>query len=743
MSNKTSNINENSSSSEYFDAYSNSIDLHISRNNNNKKETSENNSEIDFSSMKEDSKCNYESPPKKSLNNINNNYTNNSTAILSSNRPSNLNNNLVISNTESTNKETEKALTNKNSRKKINIHNMNCVKKKLLSPIDENNINLEGSKDDLSAKNDINNINKNININIIINKKNKKTIENKFVYNNTNINNINNVNSINNINDINSETSVYSSLDEISNSTMFKKYDKIKEIENDDEDEKEESNNTKSFNKKGYSFIENNTRKKIVFENSLSESELNNKDYYNYKQLSKENTIIFKQYDSLKINSINFEDIPIDSLTVNDLKLKLREIPVRRKDIPEKKRYLKTLIEIQIFNFDNCPIWCLKINKNGQYLAAGNKIGKIRIYEIKGYDYKYEKTYNRQSFMDFLKFVEEKPIKELYGHKKDIIDLSWSPFKKDLLLSASIDHFVILWDISDENNCLLEKYEHGDLITSVQFSPTNANYFITGCLDKYVRIYNISNYINQKNNILDNTIENNINNIDSNNNKKNKKKMLKESVSNFSKKNIKDFFNITDKITCVSYFPEGNQIAIGTINAKIIIYDLFENNIRYNHSFTCRNRLGKNSLGKKITSIEFINKNKAVITTCDSCIRLVSMNEGKTISKYRGYSNENSMIRGSLDLSSDIIISGSENKFCYVWHLHNEEKKKKNYDYEYFQPFSNDIVECSIIIEEKCFVNYVKKVLKLTNKINILSIIINATDKGKIDVLLNIDEEIK
>ena len=36
---------------------------------------------------------------------------------------------------------------------------------------------------------------------------------------------------------------------------------------------------------------------------------------------------------------------------------------------------------------------------------------------------------------------------------------------------------------------------------------------------------------------------------------------------------------------------------------------------------------------------------------------------------------------------------------------------------EYFQPFSNDIVECSIIIEEKCFVNYVKKVLKLTNKI--------------------------
>ena len=45
----------------------------------------------------------------------------------------------------------------------------------------------------------------------------------------------------------------------------------------------------------------------------------------------------------------------------------------------------------------------------------------------------------------------------------------------------------------------------------------------------------------------------------------------------------------------------------------------------------------------------------------------------------------------------------------------------------------------TILIDEKCFVNYIKKVLKLTNKINIISVIINSTNNGKIEVLLNIN----
>ena len=753
MSNISSSNIDDVSSSNYSDACSNSVELNefVNKNNGNKK--SENSSEKN-SFIKDETTSNYESPPKKSLKSLNNinNYTNGSTAMFSSNRASKLNN-LMISNKESLNKEDEKVIY-KNSRNKININTMNSVKKKILTPIDEkiNTINIEGSKDALTSINEDNEekINKNININIIINKKKKQKIENKYIYNNTSINNINNKDDkLNNykieiINtniskDKQSKSSIYSSLDEFSKTSTFirKKTNKIQEIDNDDEEE--ESNNTNNFNKNKniYSFLESNIGKKTIFDNSLSESIIN-KDYYRKLQLSKDNTVIFQDYMSLFINSITFEDIPQDHLTVNDLKIKysLREIPVKRNNVSDKKRFLKTLIELQIFTFGDCPIWCLKISKNGKYLAAGNKIGKIRIYEIMGYDYeKYEKKYNSQTLKNFLYFIEEKPIKELYGHKNDITDLAWSPFKNELLLSSSVDHFVILWDISQENNCLVEKFEHNDLVTSIDFSPIDENIFITGCFDKYVRIYNISKYINKiYNNIEDNVdIEINI--------EKPKKKNLKESASNIYAAKENDFFNLSDKITVVSFFPDGNQIAIGTINGKINIYDFFDKKIRYNFYFTCRNRVGKNSFGKKITSINFINKSQAMITTCDSCIRLFSMNDGKNISKYRGYTNEKSMIRASVDLSNDIILSGSENGFCYAWHFKNEDKKRKNYNYEYFQPFCRDIVECSIIIDEKCYVNYIKKVLKLTNKINVISVIINSSDKGKIEVLLNIDED--
>ena len=705
--------NSSKSKSEYEDACSNSIELNDFINKTNiDKEFKKNNKKNSFS--KEEIINNYESPPKKLLNN-NNIYTT-STGILSSNKV--LNTNSILN---------EKSLNNTQPKKRININTLDRVKKNILSPIDEksNNINAENSKDEL--END--NINHNININIIMNKKRKQKIENKFVFNNINID---------------KNSSVYSSVDEFSYSTITNN-NKIKELENEEESN---INNVNINNKNMCSFLESGSGKKTIFGNSLSESIIN-KDNYKKLQFSKDNTVVFQDYTSLLINSVSFEDIKKDELTVNDLKMKynLREIPVKRKDVPDKKNFLKTLIELQIFNFGDCPIWCMKLSKNGKYIAAGNKIGKIRIYEIMGYEYeKYEKEYNSKNLMYFLHFIEEKPIKELYGHKSDITDLSWSPFMNDLLLSASVDHYVILWDISKEDHCLIEKFEHNDIITCIQFSPKNKNIFVTGCFDKYVRLYNISNYIRlkEKNNNNLNNIYNNIEeDIEINEERIQKlpKKKLKECLSNFSSTKIKDFFNLTDKITSVSFFPDGNQIAIGTINGKINIYDLLEQHIRYNHSFTCRNRVGKNSLGKKTTSIIFINKTQAIITTCDSCIRLVTMNDGKNIFKYKGYTNEKSMIRASVDLSSDIILSGSEDGFCYAWHIKNEQKHRKNYNYEYFQPFIRDIVECSIIIDEKCFVNYIKKVLKLTNKINIISVIINSSDKGKIEVLLNIDED--
>ena len=703
------------SSSKYFDACSNSKELNeiFEAKENNKNDIS------NLDSEKENENKNIYESPQRSVNKNINIATNFSTGLNNSNQNSNLGKNMMISTKEQTNSETGKNIRNLRIQKKFNLYALNSIKKNLMSPIEEN-IQFDFSNINSNEKinNKVNNINEvtnnnnnNININIIINKnkklqndselsiKNKKSSNNKIAKpRNKNFEIINT-----NINE--EKNSLYTSIDSFSNSIVINKKKKDKKI-------------NINFNNSRNSEISIETNPNKIILNSISESLLHN----NKNLVNRLNFGSFQNNSSLMINTIKFENIAEDILTVDDLKMKynLRDIPVKRKEgFLYKNKYIYSLIELQIFNFGDCPIWVMKISHHGKYLAAGNKAGKIRIYELMGYDYdNYETSYNNKTIMNYLYLVNEKPIKEL-SHKKDITDLCWSPFKYNLLLSSSVDNDVILWDVSKNKNCLIKKYKHDDYVTCVQFSPTDENIFITGCFDKYIRIYKINddNKVNKKN--------------------KNMKDISRTITDSFG------FFNIADKITSLSFYPDGSQIAIGTINGKIHVYDLFSNSGRYNHNFNCRNRVGKNSLGKKVTSINFINKKNAIISTCDSCVRLVSMDEGKNLSKYKGYVNENGMIRADIDLSNDIIISGSEDGYCYSWKMLAEDTHYlKNYNYECFKPFERDVVECCIIVNEECFTNYMKKVLRFTNKINILSIIINSTDNGKIEVLLNINEEI-
>ena len=703
------------SSSKYFDACSNSKELNeiFEAKENNKNDIS------NLDSEKENENKNIYESPQRSVNKNINIATNFSTGLNNSNQNSNLGKNMMISTKEQTNSETGKNIRNLRIQKKFNLYAMNSIKKNLMSPIEEN-IQFDFSNINSNEKinNKVNNINEvtnnnnnNININIIINKnkklqndselsiKNKKSSNNKIAKpRNKNFEIINT-----NINE--EKNSLYTSIDSFSNSIVINKKKKDKKI-------------NINFNNSRNSEISIETNPNKIILNSISESLLhNNKNF-----VKKLNLGSFQNNSSLMINTIKFENIAEDILTVDDLKMKynLRDIPVKRKEgFLYKNKYIYSLIELQIFNFGDCPIWVMKISHHGKYLAAGNKAGKIRIYELMGYDYdNYETSYNNKTIMNYLYLVNEKPIKEL-SHKKDITDLCWSPFKYNLLLSSSVDNDVILWDVSKNKNCLIQKYKHDDYVTCVQFSPTDENIFITGCFDKYIRIYKIND---------DNKV---------NKNNKNVKDISRTITDSFG------FFNIADKITSLSFYPNGSKIAIGTINGKIHVYDLFSNSGRYSHNFNCRNRVGKNSLGKKVTSINFINKKNAIISTCDSCVRLVSMDEGKNLSKYKGYVNENGMIRTDIDLSNDIIIAGSEDGYCYSWKMLAEDTVYlKNYNYECFKPFERDVVECCIIVNEECFTNYMKKVLRFTNKINILSIIINSTDNGKIEVLLNINEEI-
>ena len=130
-----------------------------------------------------------------------------------------------------------------------------------------------------------------------------------------------------------------------------------------------------------------------------------------------------------------------------------------------------------------------------------------------------------------------------------------------------------------------------------------------------------------------------------------------------------DYINIQDYITSIAYFPSGESIAVGTQNGKCSIYDckvknqkntfcfwflklinyfLFfqiQTQLKYSYSFYCKNKIGKYSGGRKITSIEFINRNSLLVSTNDSRVRLVNVFDGKVIQKYKGLVNEEFMLK--------------------------------------------------------------------------------------------------
>ena len=455
-----------------------------------------------------------------------------------------------------------------------------------------------------------------------------------------------------------------------------------------------------------------------------------------------------------KISDVEFNGIRKDEIDLDFLKQKLRFIPVKLYKKTNKEKYIKNLVEVQNFFAEKSSIWVIKMSKNYEYLATGGKNGSIKIFSFFNYNSEdFDFIYNKKNILNYFKFISEKPILNLNKHKKDITDLSWSPYNYELLLSASVDHYAILWDISKRNgDNIIKKFNHNDIVTCVNFSPIDHNIFVTGCFDKFIRFFTIDDSIINKDENINNTKLNeskstiNVNYNNFNNLVKNKyssgifNKIIDDEKIN-NKFDMPYYFNIDEIITTIEFFPDGRKLAIGTHNAKILVYNI-SNKIQYDYSFNCRNRLGKFSSGKKITGINFIDRYRALITTSDSRIRFMSMNDGKIIHKYKGHQNLNLMIRSSCDLCNDVLICGSEDNFCYIWDIFNTIKQKeiKNYKYEYFKPFARENICCSFMVPEICYTNYIKKIYKLTNKINIISIIINATDNGRLEVLLNAEE---
>jgi len=465
-----------------------------------------------------------------------------------------------------------------------------------------------------------------------------------------------------------------------------------------DEHEKYESNEKHDNNNNSVEIIENDEEKLNalynLYENQNKSKLSNSKLSSNTKIINElEKEIIYRNLQA-KSKSIKQENL---NLNINLLKTYLGPIHVSSKLNNRKASHFINLFEIQNFQADYQELWCTKLNCNGKYLATGGKSCILKIWELIEYDFSLQlnKNIKPKDLLNSIHLIKETAYREYLDHVDDIIDISWSHNNPHILITASLDNYVIVWDISKTEALL--KINHNSMVSCIDFNPnSDKDIFVSGSFDKYIRIYSI-----------DNT-------------------------------NVIDYTNIPDYITAITYDPTGEYITAGTNEGKCKVFSV-NPKLKYIYSFEVRNHSGKFSDGRKVTNFEYINKNEAIITTNDSSIRLVQMKDGKVLQKYKGCTNLELIMKGHYEEIYDLVISSSENDgYVYVWKKFCNDKNNKNSESESFKPFLNDKVSNSFFLCEEALINYTNRIKQLSNKIYVCSILINSSLGGKLQVLINV-----
>lgn len=82
-----------------------------------------------------------------------------------------------------------------------------------------------------------------------------------------------------------------------------------------------------------------------------------------------------------------------------------------------------------------------------------------------------------------------------------------------------------------------------------------------------------------------------------------------------------------------------------------------------------KNSTGKFSDGRKVTGIEFIDDQVAMVTTNDSRVRFINILTGQIVYKIKGHKNESYHVRASITDCKDQVVCGSEDGSLYLWDL--------------------------------------------------------------------------
>uniref|UniRef100_A0AAA9SQE1 WD repeat-containing protein 44 n=2 Tax=Bos TaxID=9903 RepID=A0AAA9SQE1_BOVIN len=98
--------------------------------------------------------------------------------------------------------------------------------------------------------------------------------------------------------------------------------------------------------------------------------------------------------------------------------------------------------------------------------------------------------------------------------------------------------------------------------------------------------------------------------------------------------------------------------------------------LKYHTQIHVRSTRGRNKVGRKITGIEPLpGENKILVTSNDSRIRLYDLRDLSLSMKYKGYVNSSSQIKASFSHDFNYLVSGSEDKYVYIWSTYHDLSK--------------------------------------------------------------------
>uniref|UniRef100_A0A8C4MFL2 WD repeat-containing protein 44 n=1 Tax=Equus asinus asinus TaxID=83772 RepID=A0A8C4MFL2_EQUAS len=205
----------------------------------------------------------------------------------------------------------------------------------------------------------------------------------------------------------------------------------------------------------------------------------------------------------------------------------------------------------------------------------------------------------------------QRPFCKYKGHTADLLDLSWSKVRNSYLNST-----LILCNMIEQ------------VLTCLQ-------YFLSGSLDGKLRLWNIPD----------------------------KKVALWNEVDGQTK-----------LITAANFCQNGKYAVIGTYDGRCIFYDT--EHLKYHTQIHVRSTRGRNKVGRKITGIEPLpGENKILVTSNDSRKRLYDLRDLSLSMKYKGYVNSSSQIKASFSHDFSYLVSGSEDKYVYIWSTYHDLSK--------------------------------------------------------------------